>query len=81
MSFFPTQPKELPNVDCITARPSSRYDHYLVNLILFFVSGSMYNSTSSQVSAPPIVPIDTTLVIGVLHCQNVAIVVVHQCLS
>ena len=60
MSFFLFLSKELPDADRITASPSSRYNPTLVKSMFLWISVSMYNPTSSQISAPSLAPIDTS---------------------
>ena len=58
MSFFLYLSKELPGADRITANPSSRYNPTLVKSMFLWISVSMYNPTSSHISAPSLAPID-----------------------
>ena len=59
MSFSIYLSKELPDADRITASSSFRYNATLVKSVYMdFVS--MYNPTSSQISAPSLAPIDTS---------------------
>ena len=59
MSFFLCLSKKLPDADRITASPSSRYNPTLVKSTFLWISVSMYNPTSSQISASSLAPIDT----------------------
>ena len=54
MSFFIYLSKELPDADRITASPT------LVKSMYLWISLSMYNPTSWQISAPSLAPIDTS---------------------
>ena len=52
MSLFLYLSKELPDAGRITASPSSRHNQPLVKSKFLWISVSMYNPTSSQMSAP-----------------------------
>ena len=54
--------KELPDADRITVSPSSRYNPTLVKSMFLRISVSMNNPTSSQIIAPSLAPIDTSVV-------------------
>ena len=59
VSFFLYLSKELPDADRITASSSFRHNPTLVKSVYMdFVT--MYNPTSSQISAPSLAPIDTS---------------------
>ena len=60
MNIFPCLSKELPYADRITASPSSRYNPTLVKSMFLWISLSMYNPTSSQITAPSLAPIKTS---------------------
>ena len=60
MSLFLCLSKELPDADRITAIPSSRHSPTLVKSMSLWISVSMYNPTSSQISAPSLAPIDSS---------------------
>ena len=68
-------PKELPEIDGITACPSSRHKPTPVNSTFLWISISMCNPSISQISAPLLTLTRRTGFLS-FFCPNVSFVVV-----